>query len=61
MGAIKHQQKLIYELFEYVKQKIMIKDENSMLIGRYPFPQKHYTLNNANIARNSIKKWLSVI
>ena len=27
MGVIKHQQKLVYDLYEYLKQKIMIKDK----------------------------------
>ena len=28
MGVIKHQQKLVYELYEYLKQTIMIKEKN---------------------------------
>ena len=28
MGVIKYQQKLVYKLYEYLKQIIMIKDKN---------------------------------
>ena len=61
MGVIKHQQKLVYDLYEYLKQQKWKKTKVSMLIGRNPFPNKNNTLNNVNIARKSILKWLSVI
>ena len=50
MSVIKHQQKLVYELYEYLKQKILIREKMSMLIGRNLFISKTYTHNNENIA-----------
>ena len=46
--------KIVYELYEYLEQKIMIKDKDSMLFGRNPFLNKNNTLNDVIIARNSI-------
>ena len=41
MVVIKHQQKLVYELYEYLEQKIMIKDKKiACLLGRIPFQIK---------------------
>ena len=49
-GCNKNQQKLVYELYEYLEQKIMIKDKkNSMLIGRNPFSNKNNPLNDVII------------
>ena len=53
MSGIKHQQKLVYELCQKLKQEITIKDKNSWRIERNPFPNKNNTLSNVNIARNS--------
>ena len=40
MGVLKIKQKLVYELYEYSKLKIMIKKKWSMLLDRIPLPVK---------------------
>ena len=47
MGVIKHHQKLVYELYEYLKQNIMIKDKKACLLGGLPFQIKiiHSTMS----------------
>ena len=48
MVVIKHQQKLVYELYEYLEQKIMIKDKKVVrLLGGIPFSIKiiHSTMS----------------
>ena len=48
MGVIKHHQKLVYELYGYLKQKIMIKEKKlTCLSGGIPFPIKiiHSTMS----------------
>ena len=38
MGAIKHQQKLVYELYDYLKQiKLKKRQKLACLLGRFPF------------------------
>ena len=61
MVAIKHQQKPVYDIYEYLKKKIMIKDKNSMHMGWNLFSNNNDKLNNVDIARNRILKSLSVI
>ena len=47
MVVIKHQQKLVYELYEYLEQIIMIKDKKACLLGGIPFTVKiiHSTIS----------------
>ena len=49
MGVLKIKQKLVYELYEYSKLKIMIKKKMEHAFGQNPFANKNNTLNNSTL------------